>query len=97
MAGKTKILEDKDIKNISPMILAANELLMEKALFENLRQDENNRTILGGVGFFFRERDGEYFLCWDKHPRYWNEEYMKEDIEEYKKYMLKQKGAYIQE
>lgn len=94
MADKLKIIDDKDI---SPLTAAVYQLLIEKTMFEKRKHDETNRLVLGGVGFFFKEHHDQYFLCYDKHPSRWNEVFIKEDIEEIRKYIMKAKGAYIEE
>lgn len=94
MSQKFKILENSDL---SPIIASVHQLLVEKTMFEMRKHDETNRLVLGGVGFFFKEYHEDYYLCYDKHPRYWNEQAIKIDIEEIRKYILKSKGVYIEE
>lgn len=94
MADKLKILEEKEL---SPIIATVYQLLVEKTMFEKRKHDETNRLVLGGVGFFFKEHHGDYFLCYDKHPSVWNESFIKEDVEAIRKYMLKAKGVYIED
>jgi len=97
MAGKLKVIGGEEVKQMSPILMTVYQLLIEKTMFEKQHQNENNRTVLGGVGFYFKENGDEYYLCYDKHPKYWNEVYIKEDIEEIKKYMMIEKGAYIEQ
>lgn len=94
MVSKLKILENEDL---SPIIAAVYQLLVEKTMFEKREHDENNRLILGGVGFFFKEHHEQYYLCYDKHPSRWNETFINEDIEAIRKYIYKAQGAYIEE
>lgn len=82
--------------DISPIINTVFDLLSQKALFEALSQDKNNITKLGGVNFHFMERDGEYFLMYDVHPSLWNENAIRNDIEDYSKYMARAKGVFIE-
>lgn len=97
MSAKMKVLSEKDAEQLSPILMTVNQLLVEKCMFEKRPQDETNKTILGGVGFFFKERDGKYYLCYDKHPKFWNDLYIKEDIEQIRKYILIEKGAFIEQ
>lgn len=94
MPQKLKILDDEDV---SPIVGTVYQLLVEKTMFEMRKHDANNRLILGGVGFFFKEDHDQYLLCYDKHPKTWNETLIKNDVEEIRKYILKSKGAYIEE
>lgn len=86
-----------DSQSISPIVSSVYKLLVDKTMFEKVRHDKNNRLILGGVGFFFQEKDGDYFICYDKHPKFWNETFIKEDIEAIEKSMLKAQGVYIED
>lgn len=97
MKNKLTVFDQEELKDISPILMSVYQFLGEKAMFEMKPQDENNRTVLGGVGFFFKEHNKEYMLCYDKHPKYWNETEINEDIEQYKKYIYKQKGVFIED
>lgn len=94
MPTKMKILEEDEI---SPIIASVYQLLIDKTMFEKRKHDETNRLVLGGVGFFFKEHHEQYYLCYDKHPKTWNEFLIKEDIEAIRKFILREQGAYIEE
>lgn len=89
-----KILEDTEV---SSFIIAIQQFLIDKAMFEKTKPDKFNITTLGGVGFYFEYDDNETYLCYTKHPKDWNESSIKYDMEEYTKYMLAQKGVYIEQ
>jgi len=97
MKNKLTVFDDEQVKNISSILISVYNLLSEKAMFEMMAQDELNKTVLGGVGFFFKKNDDTSYLCYDKHPKYWNETHIKRDIEEYRRYILREKGVYIEE
>lgn len=86
------VFENDDMKQVSPIIKSVYMLLCEKAMFEMKEQNEMNKTVLGGVGFFFKNDNTQQYICYDKHPNNWNEQKIMEDLEEYRKHILKTKG-----
>lgn len=94
--SKVTVFSEEEINNISPLIMTVQQFLMEKSMFEKKKHDKLNMTSLGGVGFYFEYDDNNTYLMYTKHPKEWNEFYIKKDIEEYNRYMMIQKGAYIQ-
>lgn len=94
--SNVKVFNEKEIENLTPMIMAVQQFLFEKTMFEKKKQDKLNMTTLGGIGFYFDYKDDNTYLMYTKHPKDWHETSIKYDIEEYKKYMLVQQGAYVE-
>lgn len=102
MRSKLHVLNESEAVDTTPILNSVYQLLSEKALFEMKPQDVNNKTVLGGVGFFFHvpeedRPDDQAMICYDKHHKWWNEKLIMLDIEEYRRYMLKEKGVYIED
>lgn len=63
------IEENQDIKNI---IILVQSFLCEKALKENKKQDEMNKTTLGNINFWFvTGKDKKSYLVYDSNPMNW--------------------------
>lgn len=83
---KLKILSADEQKRVSHITRTVNDFLSKKAMLEKKKQDETNKSTLGGVNFFykFNKRDDGWVesvvLCWDVHPKDWDEELILNDI-----------------
>jgi hypothetical protein len=94
---KVKVFDESNASELSPIIGSVERFLIQKTHFEKMPQDKNNKTYLGGVGFYFDEVDGMHLICYDKHPKYWNEQHIKNDLDNWERYMAKQQGVPIHE
>jgi len=91
---QVKLLTAEQSKKVSHITLLVNNFLSKKAMYEQKRQDKNNRTSLGGVSFFYQfdEENGivrNVTLCWDTSPEEWDEAAMINEITEQEQYIDK--------
>jgi len=90
-----RVLSEDERNRISHITKIVNHFLSKKTLFERRIQDENNRTTLGGVSFFYKfdkDQSGNVknvTLVWDVHPKDWEDSLILEDIRTQEAYMDK--------
>lgn len=84
--------------NISVVLSRITELLVTKARHEGRAQDENNRTTLSGISFWFAQaKDGGSYLIYDSNPESWNKEKLQlivDDIEKFEWNLLYRHAHY---
>lgn len=68
--------------------------LVRKGQMEQRRQDLTNRTILGGVNFWFQidDKNGSIILCYDKHPKDWKVDEIMRNINDLEHMFYVQEG-----
>lgn len=69
--------------------------LVRKGQVEQRRQDLQNRTILGGVNFWFQidPNNGAIILCYDKHPTEWDIDLILKNINDLEHIFYVQEGV----
>ncbi len=82
-ASDVKRLEDGvKFDHIKDTLAQVANFLLQKATYENRKQDRHNQTYLGGVSFYLEYNDitKEIRLNFDKDPRTWNQRAIIEDM-----------------
>ena len=84
---RLKIISPEEQERFSSITNRVNVLLSKKTMYEKRRQDEFNKTKLGGVTFFYKfdfREDGHVTnvtLCWDVHAKDWDNELILAEID----------------
>jgi len=75
-----------------------SQLLMKKAYQEGRAQNEDNKTSMGGVNFWFSQaKEGGSYLIYDSNPETWTKdklELITNDIEKLEWYMIYRHSSY---
>lgn len=89
---KIKPLTEQEREEVSGMRDTIIDAITKKAMYEMKECNENNPAYLGGVKFYFTQTPEGPYLVYDKHPKEWNEQKIKEDIDDMEYYFLKLRG-----
>jgi len=90
--NKVYILENpEEIKSLNFTI--AN-MLLAKAKRELVAHDMRHRTMLGNTNFWFHlQENGQLMLVYDRHPKEWDIDSIKETLWYYERAELKKMGC----
>src|SRR3982751_355107 len=88
------ITDEAVLKKLNAMTDHISLFLARKAMVEYRRQDLSNRTILGGVNFWFQidPNNGSTILCYDKHPSEWDIDLILKNINDLEHIFYVQEG-----
>lgn len=84
---RIKLLTPDERKRVSHVTQRVNNYFSIKTMYERKKQDVENKSVLGGVQFFYKydtREDGiveNVTLCWDIHPSEWNNELIIQEID----------------
>lgn len=92
MENKIKTVDKEEVQEVSGMRDAIIDAITKKAMYEMKECNESNPVYLGGVKFYFTQTANGPYLVYDKHPKEWNEQKIKEDINDMEHYFLKLRG-----
>lgn len=89
------ITDEETLSKLQNLSDHVSLFLVRKGMLEHRRQDLLNRTILGGINFWFQidGSNGSIILCYDKHPSEWNVDEILKNINDLEHIFYVQEGV----